>query len=700
MGIQKKDAWRVVAICSITFLLSVVVRLTEYPGWDHPTFRVDGERLLATNDAYFWVAGAEGANPVAESHPMSVLLGVLARIFGGPVANLAFWLSIALAALVAIPTALWCYSFGAPRAALLAAGVVTLAPAYYQRTRLGYYDTDWATLFFPLLFGWLLSVWLEPRLQGRGESAPRPAGDDRDRLVPFLLILAAWVAVPFHSAVGLLLVAELGLAALLVVLQGLPGTRSPSLSVLVASALPIVAGALGAGIGLLIVGSQATFSRIRSHPLLVPASAAILITLLIASTGGPFREYLVQALPAYTAGLVGGQPPAAPDWILVFPEVAASVRETQTVNLISTLEGSSFHPLLGALGVIGILYLSWKRPVTIFLVPMLLLGLASARIGIRFAMFAAPVLLIGSLVPPERLLLQSRWNPSWGRAALIGAAVVAVAILLPRMGPFTVRGEIETVVGRRHAEALMDLGRTADPGGTIWTWWDYGYAAQHFSGLETFADGRRNTGEYLVTLGAVLGSDSLDRSSRWMDFAARHRLKPWEEWRTWSEGEWNSWLAGNGTSGSLAGPRPGRQYLVVAWEAVRALPWIQYFGSWDFAADEGQRSATSKIARPLQLDLQDGVFRFDDNQVLPVVSVDLLGDPGGEHLEYPDRAGAPHLLLNRLTGEVYLLDETAYRSTLTQLLILPADELGEQAAFRLLIDDQPFVRVFELGGSP
>jgi len=43
-----------------------------------------------------------------------------------------------------------------------------------------------------------------------------------------------------------------------------------------------------------------------------------------------------------------------------------------------------------------------------------------------------------------------------------------------------------------------------------------------------------------------------------------------------------------------------------------------------------------------------------------------------------------------------LLDETAYRSTFIQLLILPVDQLEDVSPFRLLIDDQPFVRVFEL----
>jgi hypothetical protein len=99
---------------------------------------------------------------------------------------------------------------------------------------------------------------------------------------------------------------------------------------------------------------------------------------------------------------------------------------------------------------------------------------------------------------------------------------------------------------------------------------------------------------------------------------------------------------------------------------------------------------------PLELDLETGVFQFDDDQILPVVTIDLLDEADSHHYDYSENGGGPHLLLNYATGEVLLLDESAYRSTLVQFLILPVDRLGDALPFKLLIDEQPFVRVFEL----
>jgi dolichyl-diphosphooligosaccharide--protein glycosyltransferase len=341
--------------------------------------------------------------------------------------------------------------------------------------------------------------------------------------------------------------------------------------------------------------------------------------------------------------------------VLVFPGLAVSVRETQKVGLNFALEGMAFHPLLGAAGVLGYLFLLWKKPAAVFILPLLLLGMASVRLGIRFTMFATPVILLGLLVPLEWATVWAGQRYAWDKRLRAVAALTIVLVIIPLMVQFVWRLPVETVVSKAHARALTTLGETADPEGTIWTWWDYGYAAQHFQNFE-----------------------------------------PWDVWNTWSEAEFNAWLEGLGAEESRSDPLPASQYLIIQWEGIPALPWIQYYGSWDFETHKGQLSRAAKVMMPLELDLETGVFRFDEDQILHAVTVDLLGDPDGQHYDYPANAGGPHILLNNATGEVMLLDETAYRSTFIQLLILPADHLEDVSLFRLLIDDQPFVRVFEL----
>jgi hypothetical protein len=696
VGISRKGFWQIIAICFAVFLFSAGMRLIEYPRWDQSSFKVDGEWLLATHDAYFWVAGAEDVNPIAEPMPMAIMLDVLSRIFPIPIANLAFWASILLAALVAIPLALWGYFLGAPYAALIVPILGALAPAFYNRTRLGFYDTDWATLFFPLLISWLLAVWIQARLRGSESIGSSDPGDKKERIIPAILIVLTAIALPWHNSIGLYIIALLGLAATLVVVLGVHETRSASFLTLLAIALVVGAGWIGAAVGLLLVWWMGRFPTRFRHPWSTRLIGVGLFVMLAVILGIQFQEYLSIAIPAYVGNLFSDGGSQASGSVLVFPSLAASVRETQKVNLGFTLEGIAFHPLLGAAGVLGYLVILWKKPAAVLLLPLLLLGLGAVRLGIRFTMFATPVVLLGLLVPLDWISARAGERYAWDKRLRAAVSLMIVLVLFPLMVQFNWRIPVETVVGKAHARALKTLGEIADPAGTIWTWWDYGYAAQHFAGLETFADGRRSTGDYLYSLGTVLGADTLDRSAEFIHFVVQQNFEPGDVWDTWSEAELDAWLDGLGRGETHSEPLSASQYLIVQWEGIPALPWIQFFGSWDFKTHEGQRSRVSKVMRPLELDLETGIFRFDGDQILHAVTVDILDESEGQHYDYPANAGGPHLLLNNATGEVMLLDETAYRSTFIQLLILPADQLEDASPFTLLIDDQPFVRVFEL----
>jgi hypothetical protein len=690
--LTRRQAWMIAAACLAVFLLSVGLRIAEYRRWERPELAVQGEQLLATNDAYFWVAGAEGSNSIAQPMPMAVLLRLASRILSAPPAELSFWGAAVLAALAVVPAALWCFELGAPYAAFLAPVLIGLAPAFYNRTRLGFYDSDWAALFFPLLTSWLLARWIRPRLRGDEENSPRSKGG---LTLPALIILAIAFGRPWHPFIGLFTLAVLGLAGVLVVFKGRPEASGTALLTLLAIALPAGWGWIGAGAGLLLAWWSGRRPVILQRPWVVRISAATLILLLAAIVGLQFQEYLLEAARSYLGRFTGGGAADLNLLELAYPSVSGSVRETQDIGLVDILQGAGFHPLLGLLGTVGFLILCWKRLPALFLLPLLALGLAAVRMGIRFTMFAAPPVILGLLVPLEWVLRRTGVKRGWksgNMAAFAGAAALIVILLAYK--PYT-RLPADPVLTKEHAAALIELEQAAPPDGVVWTWWDYGYAAQHFTGLETFADGRRNSGEYLFTLGVALGSESTGRSADMIRFAAGHDYVPWETWASWSESEFEAWLGGLG-SGSDRIPEMAVQYVVLPWEAISSLPWIQTYASWDFETGQGQRSRVLRVGRPESLDLENGQLTYNSGQVLTAVSVDRLMTDAGAHYDYPANSGGPHLLLNEENGEVMLLDERAYRSTFIQLLIRPEEELSGVTDFELVLNAQPAVRVFAL----
>ena len=55
----------------LTVGLAFGLRMLEWPSWQNPEYRLGGEMLLATHDAYHWVAGAEGFGLAVEQRFLS-----------------------------------------------------------------------------------------------------------------------------------------------------------------------------------------------------------------------------------------------------------------------------------------------------------------------------------------------------------------------------------------------------------------------------------------------------------------------------------------------------------------------------------------------------------------------------------------------------------------------------------------------------
>ena len=159
------------------FFLSFAVRALEVPLWDNTAYVYEGERLLATQDAYHWVAGAEGFE-FGAGHPMSEALRILASLTGKPLVNVGFWLPLIMGSLLAVGVFLWGAALGHPHAGVVAGCLASLAPGFWARTMLGYCDTDVILLLFATLLGFVPMCWLQPWLCGfrRNQPLPRAAG--------------------------------------------------------------------------------------------------------------------------------------------------------------------------------------------------------------------------------------------------------------------------------------------------------------------------------------------------------------------------------------------------------------------------------------------------------------------------------------------------------------------------------------------
>lgn len=736
------------------------LRMLEWPSWQNPEYRLGGELLLATHDAYHWVAGAEGFG-LAVDHPMARMLRLMADIIGTAPAVVAFWFPSVLASLVAGIVFLWAWALGSMQAGVAAGLVASMAPGFLARTLLGYYDTDLVTLFFPLLMTlapacWAMRYMLLPQmilrrlrahtglanLPGAGvlsrfqrlrhagitpatpvllRETPRPG----DPLRPFWTILLgfsgllSWWAQEWHSVFPYLLRYNVVLLGCMALALGPRGRRSQLFLGALAYALPALGGFAGCIFDLLLLAthmSRETGGEGRGlrRFLLQPRTLAVLwlcVGLLLVR--GEILTTLINHANAYLkhSGDARGTGPGT----LVYPSVAQSIIEVQDLSFAALFP--YFHPWMEAAiaGLAGFVLLLFRRPGTLFLLPLALLAVLSTRLGGRMVMFGAPVVALGLTVPLSWLTRHVLPHTLKGAPAGWLAAVIAVLLFVApfaHMIPTLSQGPI---INRRHAAALAQARSITPEDAHLWLWWDWGYAAHYFARRATIADGAQHAGPSLYLPAAVFATDNARFGRQIIRETSRHGNEP------------GAVFAGLDNAGAqtlmdkLRSPETplvagrGRQFIVTSFEMLRLGFWISNFGNWNFVTRHGEGGALSIVPQALAYRLKTGEVRLmDSGSIIYPASIAIFNETGvtrrnyvqewfdahpnaSAHAQQAFLAGRRnvHFLFNRVTDEKLAMDEGIFSSLMVRLLLCDPQDPRISPYFKLVYDNV-FARIYEV----
>ena len=387
----------------VTLGLAFALRMLEWPCWQNPEYRLGSEWLLATHDAYHWVAGAEGFGH-AVGHPMAVMLRGMADLLGTYPAAVAFWFPALLSCFVAVIVYAWVWALGSMEAGVAAGLLTSLAPGFLARTLLGYYDTDLVTLFFPLLMTlapacWAMRYMLLPQLilkkliVGSGLAAARRlwgsslAEQDlrlgnplRWQWVVLLGVsgVISWWTQEWHSVFPYLTRYNVCLLAFMSLVMAPRGRRNLLLLGSLAYALPTLGGPLFFGFSALLMTAGWTRARqmYRLRQWLCRPWVLILLWLGVGSLflSGELLQTITHQLSLYMkkAEVSGGSGALA----LIYPPAGQALTEVQDLGLLAVL--AYFHPWheAAALGLLGFVWVIFRRPGALFLLPLAALAAA------------------------------------------------------------------------------------------------------------------------------------------------------------------------------------------------------------------------------------------------------------------------------------------------------------------------------------
>ena len=726
----------------LTLGLAFGLRMMEWPCWQNPEYRLGSEWLLATHDAYHWVAAAEGFG-LGVGHPMAEMLRLMAQTLHTDPAAVAFWFPAVLASLVAVIVFAWVWALGSMEAGVAAGLITSLAPGFLARTLLGYYDTDLVTLFFPLLMTlapacWAMRYMLLPRMilrrlaLGSGLKAAQRLWGERgadeahlERLGnplrwQWVLLLGAsgvisWWTQEWHSVFPYLIRYNVVLLALMALIMAPRGRRGILLLGGLAYALPTLGGPAGFGFSLILLLAGSKAGRGLRHLLCRPLVLVLLwLGAAVLLVQGEILTTLINHANAYLKHS-GDVRSTGEGMSLVYPSVAQSIIEVQDLSFAALFP--YFHPWMEAavVGLAGFVLVLFRRPGALFLLPLAALGLLSTKLGGRMVMFGAPVVAVGLTLPLYWLL--QRLLRADLRGAVAGAATscILLALLVAPFADMIQAISQGPIINRRHAEALTRARTMTPEDAKLWLWWDWGYAAHHFARRSTIADGAQHAGPSLYLPAAVFATDNARFARQLIRYTAKMGNEPGNVFEGLDGRAAQALMDKLRSSETPLVEAKGRLFVVVSFEMLRLGFWISNFGNWNFVTRQGEGGALSIVPQALAYRLDTGEVRLEGStSTIYASSISVFEETGVTRRNYVQEWFDAHpkatpeeqkeflsgrrnvnFLFNRVTDEKLAVDQGLYNSLMVQLLVGDPQDPRFSPYFKLVYDNV-FARIYEV----
>ena len=483
-----------VLLIAIAFVFSVVCRL-YWVVWasEFSSFFWNGELMISTNDGYAFaegtrdmLAGFHQPNDLSYfGYPLSTLTYWIVKIFGVKLEAAMLYMSVFFSSLVVIPILLISLEYKNPKAGLIAALLGSIADSYYNRTMAGYYDTDMLIIPLSVFMLWGLVRVLEKRDTASIIIAPIS-----------ILIYMWWYASAFSLisvSAGIFLVYTL-------IFERRNRACYAQLVLLVLSITNIdiyvkILLVFGFYLGVLFKKELLNFKFIL---------AALAVSFALFVIGGGLNPIIFQ-LKFYVfrdAPEVGGMS-------FHFFNVNQTIQESSVVDFTLFCERISANVITFLISLAGVALFCYKHRSFAVSLGMLALGFLAFKSGLRFTIYAVPIMALGFGYLVEFVLA----NLKLKEAVLnLIRAFIAALVLAPAL--IHIYGyKAEPVFVNKEVEILNKLKSIAGREDYVVAWWDYGYPIRYYSDVKTLIDGGKHLGRENFAVSFALGSDEMSSAN-------------------------------------------------------------------------------------------------------------------------------------------------------------------------------------------
>ncbi|NKQ41721.1 MAG: peptide-binding protein [Sulfurovum sp.] len=464
----------------IAYIFSFAIRMIwVYQFQDNPNFMWNGQLMINTNDGYFFASGVEyllsGAHadnprvPIAiNSYPGLVYVSYLfAKYTPMSLETTILYLPAIISGLMVIPMIMVGKLIKLPWIGFFAALLGSIAWSYYNRTMIGYYDTDMFSVLlqFTILYFFLLTIYNK---------------DNKN----VLWLSSSLLLYPYFYPQGLTIIYAMFILWSLYQFVFQKDEKNSLIFIIVASvslwAIPIWIKIVL--ILFLFLFLEKIKDKLDSRKLFYLSLGAIIVFLFFGNVFG----LLMEKLSVY---LSRGMEQEG----LSFYQVIQTVREAGSIpfsTMANRISGSQVGVLLSLAGYVVLVF---RHKPFIIALPLIGVGVLSLWAGLRFTVFAVPVAALGAVY--LFYVLGELFRDK--KLQYVFVVLATVAMLYPNI-KHTIAYKVPTVLNKAEVGDLTKLNKISNPKDYTISWWDYGYPIWFYSETSTLIDGGKHHNDNFI----------------------------------------------------------------------------------------------------------------------------------------------------------------------------------------------------------
>ena len=480
-----------------------------YQFGDYEAFKFNGQFMINTNDGYFWAEGARdllsGVSQPNDLSPTTMaasqLTALFAKLLPFSFESVILFMPVFLSSLVVIPVILISKTLKNLEMGFIAALLASIAWSYYNRTMIGYYDTDMLNIVLPMFLLWSI-IW---------------AINTKQNI--YLLITALDILVYrwWYPASYSLEFSFFGLILGYTLIFDRKNSYNYKLLAIMMFAM------MGLNdftrLGLVLVTFY-LFTQEKLDKYVFYILGASIVTFF--ATGG-FNP-IISKLSGYVfkdAVSVGKE-----GLNLHFFTVMQTIREAGHIPFETFANRISGHPVTFIVSVGGYIYLAYRHKIMLLALPMIGLGFLASVGGLRFTIYAVPILAFGVAF----LITELASHMPTTKLKVLSMVALTLAILYPNYKHID-GYKVPTVFNADEVKVLASLGEMAQREDYVIAWWDYGYPIRYYSDVKTLTDGGKHSGQVNFPISFML-THTQSEAAKMARLDVEYTEKAFEENRT------------------------------------------------------------------------------------------------------------------------------------------------------------------------